>query len=380
MLKQLTLIFLIAISGSVLAQQIGPQNKNVVGKVHISGQIVGAGDQNVDFGNQNKGGVRAPLLTVKLDEDGKFAFDYDLPFEDYYFLKFENNQLLNLILHAGDSLKVYGDIKDIMDLSNVVGSEDSEVMNQFISTYASFNKVKDSLTRVIRVDRTKGPEVDAYFKPIAEDFYQKRNNFINKFSSSPAIVVTLNAIDQDREWKLYKTVVELLTKSFPQSPTIQNIAKQTTEIIKQKEARKFLEPGNLAKDIALPNPEGDTLRLSELKGSVVLLDFWASWCAPCRRENPNVVNLYHTYKDEGFTVYSVSLDKDGQKWKGAIEQDGLVWPYHVSDLKYWNSVAAKAYMVKTIPFTVLIDREGKIIGTNIRGAELANQLKTIFGH
>ena len=127
---------------------------------------------------------------------------------------------------------------------------------------------------------------------------------------------------------------------------------------------------------------GDTLRLTDLKGKVVLIDFCASWCKPCRMENPNVVKNYKKYNKDGFEVFSVSLDKpgSGDRWKAAIEQDGLIWPNHVSDLQGWGSEAANAYNVKGIPFTVLIGKDGKIIGTNIRGAALEENLKTIFGY
>ena len=121
-----------------------------------------------------------------------------------------------------------------------------------------------------------------------------------------------------------------------------------------------------------------TMKLSDLRGQVVLLDFWASWCGPCRKENPTVVRLYEKYKDQGFTVMSVSLDQNEERWKQAIEKDQLSWPNHVSDLKGWSSAAPKKYSVRGIPFTVLIDKEGKIIDTNLRGAMLEQELARIF--
>jgi thiol-disulfide isomerase/thioredoxin len=121
------------------------------------------------------------------------------------------------------------------------------------------------------------------------------------------------------------------------------------------------------------------MKLSDLRGKVVLIDFWASWCGPCRKENPNVVKTYAKYKDAGFTVMSVSLDRDRNAWLAAIEKDQLSWPNHVSDLGHWSSRVPQMYGVKGIPFTVLIDQEGKIIKTNLRGEALEAELKKIYG-
>ena len=116
-----------------------------------------------------------------------------------------------------------------------------------------------------------------------------------------------------------------------------------------------------------------------MRGKVVLIDFWASWCGPCRRENPNVVKLYEKYKDKGFEIFSISLDKDKTAWIKAIKDDNLKWTNHVSDLKYWSSEAAKLYGVSSIPSTVLIDKEGRVIAKNLRGRDLELKMKEIFG-
>lgn len=137
--------------------------------------------------------------------------------------------------------------------------------------------------------------------------------------------------------------------------------------------------GKAAPEIVMNNPDSVPLRLSDLKGKVVLIDFWASWCGPCRRENPNVVNLYKQYRDKGFEVFSVSLDRDRNAWVKAINDDGLIWKSHVSDLKHWGNEAAQLYGVTSIPRTVLLDREGKVIAENLRGEELAVKLGQILG-
>jgi peroxiredoxin len=137
--------------------------------------------------------------------------------------------------------------------------------------------------------------------------------------------------------------------------------------------------GEMAPDIDLPDREGKSLKLSSLRGQVVLLDFWASWCGPCRHENPNVVKAFKAYEAKGFTVFSVSLDENKEKWLNAIQKDGLVWPSHVSDLKGWRSAGSALYKVTGIPATFLIGKDGKIVAKNLRGPALENKLKELLG-
>jgi peroxiredoxin len=149
------------------------------------------------------------------------------------------------------------------------------------------------------------------------------------------------------------------------------------QLEQQLKAVKSRIVGAVAPEISLPNPEGESLNLTDLRGKVVLIDFWAGWCGPCRRENPNLRRIYDKFKDKGFEIYAVSLDRDRATWLKAIEQDSLPW-LHVSDLKYFQSEAALTYGVNAIPHSVLLDREGRIVATKLRGRQLEARIDQLF--
>jgi peroxiredoxin len=180
-----------------------------------------------------------------------------------------------------------------------------------------------------------------------------------------------NLLDRDKYIDLYISTSDKLKKEWPDY----EIAKQFIEMVDKMKATAI---GQISPEIEMPNPDGQIIKLSSLRGKYVLVDFWAKWCGPCRKENPNVVRAYQKYKDKGFEVFGVSLDRNKEDWVQAINEDGLTWT-HVSDLKYFDSKAAHDYNISAIPFSILLDPEGKIIAKNLRGAALDKKLEEVLG-
>jgi peroxiredoxin len=189
--------------------------------------------------------------------------------------------------------------------------------------------------------------------------------------TSLALIQAVNFLDMDTDFPFIDSVALVVEEKIPDY-RIKN------EFIARIEGLRKLSPGAIAPEIELPDQHGNLLSLSSLRGKYVLIDFWAAWCGPCRRENPNVVKLYNKYKGPDFEIFGVSLDRKKEDWIQAIQDDGLMWK-HVSDLQYFNSEAARDYSIDAIPATYLIDKEGKIIGKNLRGKSLEDKLAELFG-
>ena len=316
--------------------------------------------------------------TIGLKDDYSYAKRVKLKQPGYYRLNFYGKQMLNLILHK-DDIEVNVDGNSQQGFVEIKGSPDIDLINEVHQLQARVNS--DPLVAKLNEDFTMASQKKDQKEMFA--LQQKYQDHVKKYNDqiaalmverSPSLAVInllqSNTLDKDQYYNTYVQIAEKLKKQWPDYPQSQNF-------IEYVENMKLTAVGQPAPEIALPNPEGTVVKLSSLRGKYVLVDFWAKWCGPCRKENPNVVRAYQKYKDKGFTVFGVSLDRSREDWLQAIQQDNLTWT-HVSDLKYWQSEAAKTYNITGIPFSVLLDPNGVIIDKNLRGAALDRKLAEIF--
>lgn len=338
----------------------------------IDGQVTGAGNLQAFLDEVVIG--KASTILGKADIASNGSFRISLPegvAPGVYNLRI-GAMRINLILNGNEKkVSIKGDLNTLSNYEVAIkGSPDSEV---FASTMRALIQQRMTAADVATL-------VDTVSNPITGAFVAFR---------SMGTAGEYLDIQKKAQARLQQAHPNLeLTSAYAE------FLSMVEQQYQERMAQEVVKIGAEAPDITLPSPSGKKYSLSDLKGKVVLLDFWASWCGPCRRENPNVVSVYNKYKDKGFTIFSVSLDgvDDGirqrlgsqqeiqnvlsntrQQWIKAIQDDNLSWEYHVSDLKRWDSAAASLYGVRGIPRAFMINREGKIVSIEVRGAAMIEQ-------
>lgn len=290
------------------------------------------------------------------------------------FFDIANPQKVLLILEGGEKISVQAEGINTPEKSGAFSVQGNTPNIQFMNQILELSSNLQKRVAVWNAEFQKNPKdqvrIQAAFEQAQQEQFTQIKSLIPQMGTNLVALWATNFLPAETELATLEEIGARFAQARPNHPQVKPFLEN---LIRLKGAAE----GSEAPEIALNTPEGTVLPLSSLRGKYVLIDFWASWCGPCRRENPNVIKTYAKYKDKGFEIYGVSLDKDRQAWLKAIEVDQLTWK-HVSDLQYWNSVAAQAYQVSSIPMTFLLDPQGKIIAKGLRGETLNQYLENLF--
>ncbi|HSV87391.1 MAG TPA: TlpA disulfide reductase family protein [Bacteroidales bacterium] len=327
-----------------------------------------------------------PLDTVQTDPHGVFKLTHPIEDAGFFILRLNQENFITLLVEPGERIRLTGDAKNLPETYSVEGSKGSSLLHELSKAKRRGYKQLDSLATVFR--EMKGydnfqelrQDIDLAFTSIFEQQQRFVKDFIDQHPRSLASILALYQffanqmlLKETEHFEYFEKLAQSLSGVYPDNKHVVDLKRRVNEWKLDEEHRQNVEErlaaGNIAPEIALPNPSGEIISLSSLRGNIVLIDFWAAWCNPCRQANPKLRELYDRYRNKGFEIYGISLDRNREQWLRGIEEDRINW-IQVSDLRFWNSPVVSLYNVEAIPYNVLIDRDGKIIASGLSVAQL----------
>ena len=386
MIRKITALFILAI----LFAGCGDK------KFTISGKLDGASPDTYIYLDQLGGMNLEPYDSVIISDNGSFEFSGEIEYPEFFLLRITESNFLTTLIEPGEKMALKADADSISFTAEVEGSPGTSKMIEYDLRLQEAMKELQKLGEIYEGNINSPDleqimtELDTKAQGILNDMNEYTRNFIDENIESMVSLIALYKqitpqvyiLNIDKDLDYYKRVDSTLFALFPDSEAVKTLHSQMETLVANLDAEAARAAktgiGAIAPEIALPNPEGDTIKLSSTRGEYVLLDFWAAWCAPCRTENPHLAELYKKYNPKGFEIYQVSLDQTREAWLNGIREDKTGDWIHVSDIKYWSSSVVPLYGIESIPANYLLDIEGRIIANNLRGEVLTKKLAEIF--
>jgi|WetSurMetagenome_2_1015567.scaffolds.fasta_scaffold00006_111 thiol-disulfide isomerase/thioredoxin len=372
----------------------GCKNNNI----EINGKLLSPSKGGFIYLDELKSSELITVDSSAIADDGTFTFKRKIDYPSFYLIKTDETNFLTMLLEPGQEIFVKAYQDSLNYPSSITGSKGTELMSQYnrrlLSTIDELKKLYDVYVQNLGTDQIASvmERLDSLAQIHLNDLNKFTKEYIDKNLNSLVSLVALYQqvapgeyiLHPEKDLNYFVKVDSSLSLLYPEYEPVKSLHQQVQGLKYDIDAQKLRSPvpgeSTEAPEIALPDPEGDTIRLSSTRGKIVLLDFWASWCNPCRIENPNLVKAYNMYHNRGFQIYQVSLDKTRDAWIKGIQEDNLEKWIHVSDIKYWQSVVVPLYELEGIPTNFLLDREGRIIATDLRGEMLQRKLAEIFSN